>query len=256
MENVGLTFAQVSSKAHREDVGLRVANSHTGNHPEGGFTPFKTILSAKDTIAMQRCSLSAKELNEFLSSYPIPSEYDVILPTSTQTIFDVPPGYVGLYTHSFSLANLWLPLTDFFCEVLQDAISPYVVCLVVIPLGSKSDPHIVEGSYVALRGLRSDSFMRFYQRRLMYGLKLWAYLEPIPSIYRCRNKMGQGLAHRPVIMGVSRDLRGDFLGYVPRSLFWREDLDRDGEPGFDLCSSFIEGPQRRCRASRGGFPYW
>ncbi|GJT69210.1 hypothetical protein Tco_1028496, partial [Tanacetum coccineum] len=149
------------------------------------------------------------ELNEFLSSYPIPSEYDVILPTSTQTIFDVPPGYVGLYTHSFSLANLWLPLTDFFCE-----------------------------------------------RRLMYGLKLWAYLEPIPSIYRCRNKMGQGLAHRPVIMGVSRDLRGDFLGYVPRSLFWREDLDRDGEPGFDLCSSFIEGPQRRCRASRGGFPYW
>ncbi|GKD37874.1 hypothetical protein Tco_1258081, partial [Tanacetum coccineum] len=44
MENVGLTFAQVSSKAHREGVGLRVADSHTGNHPEGGFTPFKTIL--------------------------------------------------------------------------------------------------------------------------------------------------------------------------------------------------------------------
>ncbi|GJX19166.1 hypothetical protein Tco_0221843 [Tanacetum coccineum] len=43
MENVGLTFAQVSSKAHREGVGLRVADSHTGNHPEGGFTPFETI---------------------------------------------------------------------------------------------------------------------------------------------------------------------------------------------------------------------
>ncbi|GJS56659.1 hypothetical protein Tco_0651443 [Tanacetum coccineum] len=41
-------------------------------------------MSAKDTIAVQRCGLSAKELNEFLSSYPIPSEYDVILPTSTQ----------------------------------------------------------------------------------------------------------------------------------------------------------------------------
>ncbi|GJV68563.1 hypothetical protein Tco_1484072 [Tanacetum coccineum] len=116
MENVGLTFAQVLSKAHREGVGLRVADSYTGNHPEGGFTPFETILSAKDTIAMQRCGLSAKELNEFLSSYPIPSEYDVILPTSTQTIFYAPPGYVGLYTHSFSLANLWLPRTDFFCE--------------------------------------------------------------------------------------------------------------------------------------------
>ncbi|GKD83855.1 hypothetical protein Tco_1350694, partial [Tanacetum coccineum] len=43
MENVGLTFAQVPSKAHREGVGLRVVDSHTGNHPEGGFTPFETI---------------------------------------------------------------------------------------------------------------------------------------------------------------------------------------------------------------------
>nr|GEY85355.1 hypothetical protein [Tanacetum cinerariifolium] len=75
-------------------------------------------MSAKDTIAVQRYGLSAKELNEFLSSYPIPSEYDVILPTSTQTIFDAPPGYVGLYTHSFSLANLRLLLSDFFCERL------------------------------------------------------------------------------------------------------------------------------------------
>ncbi|GJZ13252.1 hypothetical protein Tco_0691811 [Tanacetum coccineum] len=204
-------------------------------------------MSAKDTIAMQRCGLSAKELNEFLSSYPIPSEYDVILPTSTQTIFDAPPGYVGLYTHSFSLANLWLPLTDFFCEGCN-----LTVCRsnVLFPFHKKVSrrnliccPHVLRFKE-DLGGLRSDSFMRFYQRRLMYGLKLWAYLEPIPSIYRCRNKMGQGLAHRPVIMGLSRDLRGDFLGYVPRSLFWREDLDRDGEPGFDLCSSFIEGPQR------------
>ncbi|GJW49518.1 hypothetical protein Tco_0090869 [Tanacetum coccineum] len=76
-------------------------------------------MSAKDTIVVQRCGLLAKELNEFLSLYPIPLEYDVILPTSTQTILDAPPGYVGLYTHSFSLANLRLPLTDFFCEYPQ-----------------------------------------------------------------------------------------------------------------------------------------
>ncbi|GJU12514.1 hypothetical protein Tco_1134910 [Tanacetum coccineum] len=63
-------------------------------------------MSAKDTIVMQRCGLSAKELNEFLFSYPIPLEFDVILSTSTQTIFDAPPSYVSLYTHSFSLANL------------------------------------------------------------------------------------------------------------------------------------------------------
>ncbi|GKA49109.1 hypothetical protein Tco_0742067 [Tanacetum coccineum] len=100
-------------------VGHRVADSYIGNHLEDGFTPLETIQSAKDTIAVQRCGLSAKELNEFLSSHPIPLEYNVIFPTSTQTIFDAPSGYVSLYTHSFSLANLRLPLIDFFCEVLQ-----------------------------------------------------------------------------------------------------------------------------------------
>nr|GEW37928.1 zinc finger, CCHC-type [Tanacetum cinerariifolium] len=35
------------------------------------------------------------------------------------TIFDAPPGYVGLYTHSFSLENIRLPLIDFFCKVLE-----------------------------------------------------------------------------------------------------------------------------------------
>ncbi|GJU44618.1 hypothetical protein Tco_1201884 [Tanacetum coccineum] len=34
---------RVSSKAHREGVWLHVADSHTGNHPEDGFTPLKTI---------------------------------------------------------------------------------------------------------------------------------------------------------------------------------------------------------------------
>ncbi|GJT51526.1 hypothetical protein Tco_0977683 [Tanacetum coccineum] len=112
-------------------VGLRVADSHTGNHPEDGFTPLETIRRLLVVIGRRshsgfkgeafeperrHCVLSAKELNEFLSLYPIPSKYDVILPTSTQTIFDAPSGYVGLYTHSFSLANLRLPLTDFFCE--------------------------------------------------------------------------------------------------------------------------------------------
>ncbi|GJZ57415.1 hypothetical protein Tco_0612909 [Tanacetum coccineum] len=112
-----LTFALVSSKAHREGVGLHVADSHTGNHPEDGFMPLETtrrllvvigrrsysgfegdafelkdeVISVKDTIVVQRCGLSAMEWNEFLSFYPIPSEYDVILPTSTQTIFNAPP---------------------------------------------------------------------------------------------------------------------------------------------------------------------
>ncbi|GKE60045.1 hypothetical protein Tco_1510412, partial [Tanacetum coccineum] len=124
------------------EIGLRVADSHTGNHPEDDFTPLETIRrsnstigkkilfklegeafelggGAKDSIVIQTCDLSEEELNDFLALYPIPHAYHVILPKSSQTVFDAPPGYVGLYTHSFSLANLKLPLTEFFCEVLE-----------------------------------------------------------------------------------------------------------------------------------------
>ncbi|GJR19906.1 hypothetical protein Tco_0968433 [Tanacetum coccineum] len=52
---------------------------------------------------------------EYFSVLP---KYRVILPMSTQTILDAPPGYIGLYTHCFSFANLRLPLNDFFCEIL------------------------------------------------------------------------------------------------------------------------------------------
>ncbi|GJY16423.1 retrovirus-related pol polyprotein from transposon TNT 1-94 [Tanacetum coccineum] len=87
-------------------VGLRVMDSHAGNHPEDGFIPLETIRRLLVVIGRRshsgfkgeafepermHCGLSAKELNEFFSSYPIPSENDVILPTSTQTIFDAPP---------------------------------------------------------------------------------------------------------------------------------------------------------------------
>ncbi|GJV95723.1 hypothetical protein Tco_1547300 [Tanacetum coccineum] len=76
-------------------------------------------MSAKDFITTQTCELSQEEFNDFLALYPIPYEYHVILPISNQTVFDAPPGYVGLYTHSFSLTNLRLSLTEFFCEVLE-----------------------------------------------------------------------------------------------------------------------------------------
>ncbi|GKC40932.1 hypothetical protein Tco_1053316 [Tanacetum coccineum] len=75
-------------------------------------------MSSKDSIAIQTCELSEEEFNDFLALYPIPSEYGVMLPKSNQTIFDAPNRYVRLYTHSFSLSNLKLPLTKFFCEVL------------------------------------------------------------------------------------------------------------------------------------------
>ncbi|GKA55991.1 hypothetical protein Tco_0755063 [Tanacetum coccineum] len=122
-------------------VGLRVADSHTGNHREDDFTPLETIrrfssiiwekisfelegetsepergvrslftffftMSAKDSIAIQTYELTQEEFNPFLTLYPILPEYGVMLPKSNQTIFDAPSGYVRLYTHSFSLLNL------------------------------------------------------------------------------------------------------------------------------------------------------
>ncbi|GKB49238.1 reverse transcriptase domain-containing protein [Tanacetum coccineum] len=78
-------------------------------------------------------------------------------------------------------------------------------------------------------------------------------MKPSPSIYRCRNEMGRGLAQRPVIVGVSHDLRGDSWGCVPRSLFWQDDLDGDGERGFDYLTFALVSSKAHhegCRASR------
>ncbi|GKD83661.1 hypothetical protein Tco_1350500 [Tanacetum coccineum] len=134
-------------------------------------------MSTKDTIALQRCGLSANELNEFLSSYPIPSEYDVILPTSTQTIFDAPPGYVGLYTHSFSLANLRLPLTDFFGETpLSLPSTPQLLLdenrLNLKSFKDKNPPNIDENLYFQRLGRYSTS-VRVFDDPIMFlaGLK-------------------------------------------------------------------------------------
>ncbi|GJT94129.1 gypsy type transposase [Tanacetum coccineum] len=121
-----LTSALVSSKADHEGYIVYLgedpiwASKGRPLSRRGGYIikpPSRMqCMSVKNTLAIQRCELSRKELDEFLSFYPIPSEYRVILPTSTQTILDAPPGYIGLYTHCFSLANLRLPLNDFFCE--------------------------------------------------------------------------------------------------------------------------------------------
>ncbi|GJW84021.1 hypothetical protein Tco_0157166 [Tanacetum coccineum] len=64
-------------------------------------------MSAKNALAIQRCELLRKELDEFLSFYLIPSEYRVILTTSTQTILDAPLGKrVGpLPTHCLAVRH-------------------------------------------------------------------------------------------------------------------------------------------------------
>nr|GEW53409.1 hypothetical protein [Tanacetum cinerariifolium] len=122
-------------------VGLRVADS-IGNRREDDFTPLETIqrflgvtgsrslLSSKgrpssrigdEAFELNRktCTLTKAELTKFLTDYGISSEYKVMLPKSNQTIYNAPDEFVGLYTHSFSLANLRLPLLKLFCDVLE-----------------------------------------------------------------------------------------------------------------------------------------
>ncbi|GJU40943.1 MAK10-like protein [Tanacetum coccineum] len=131
-----LTFALVSSKAHREGVGLRVADSYTGNHPEGGFTPLKTIrrlllvIRRRSYLGFERDAFKPGDDGELVEKGPsremcalslnFKSLYRshqtrAILLKRSQIILDAPLGYVGLYTHHFSLSNLRLPIPPFIC---------------------------------------------------------------------------------------------------------------------------------------------
>ncbi|GJV99807.1 zinc finger, CCHC-type containing protein [Tanacetum coccineum] len=76
-------------------------------------------MSAKHIIRTQTCALTKEERSHFLSTYDIPSEYKIMLSKSNQTIYDSLNGFISLYTHCFSLANLRLPLPKFFCDVLE-----------------------------------------------------------------------------------------------------------------------------------------
>ncbi|GJS25670.1 retrovirus-related pol polyprotein from transposon TNT 1-94 [Tanacetum coccineum] len=87
-------------------VGLRVADSHTGNHSEDDFMLLETIRRSYSVIREKipfelewetfEPERGEEEFNNFLALYPVPSKYHVILPKSNQTIFDAPPEYVGL----------------------------------------------------------------------------------------------------------------------------------------------------------------
>nr|GEV40228.1 hypothetical protein [Tanacetum cinerariifolium] len=91
-------------------VGLGVADSHTGNHPEDDFMPLETI--------RRSYSATREKISFELEGETFELERGCCASIS-ETFFDAPHGYVGLYTPSFSLANLGLPLTEFFCEVLK-----------------------------------------------------------------------------------------------------------------------------------------
>ncbi|GJS14877.1 hypothetical protein Tco_0409349 [Tanacetum coccineum] len=59
------------------------------------------------------------QLSQFVQDFDIPQDVKIILPKRSHTIFDAPSGYIGLYTHHFSLSNLRLPIAPFICKVLD-----------------------------------------------------------------------------------------------------------------------------------------
>nr|GEV75331.1 putative reverse transcriptase domain-containing protein [Tanacetum cinerariifolium] len=121
-ENIGFDLARPLPYFRRrplvKGVGLRVADSHTGNHPEDDFTPLETIRRSYSVIR-ERISFKLEgETFEPKREYVIkpPSRISLVVELAVSlmkitqqyswTIFDAPLGYVGLYTHSLSLANL------------------------------------------------------------------------------------------------------------------------------------------------------
>ncbi|GJZ81387.1 hypothetical protein Tco_0646381 [Tanacetum coccineum] len=73
-------------------------------------------MDAKFIIALQTCTLTKDELSQLAVDYDIPQNVRVLLPQRTQTIFDAPLGFIGLYTHHFTLYNLRVPIPKFICE--------------------------------------------------------------------------------------------------------------------------------------------
>ncbi|GJV94919.1 hypothetical protein Tco_1546496 [Tanacetum coccineum] len=125
-----------------------------------------TVMSAKDTIVVQRYSLSAKELNEFLSFYPIPLEYDVMFSKSTQTIFDAPPDSII----SSKYPQLLLDENKLNLKSFKD----------------KLPPNIDENPYFQRLG-RYHTSVRVFDDPILYlaGLKpSWKFGQQRPAIIR------------------------------------------------------------------------
>ncbi|GKD19837.1 hypothetical protein Tco_1208995, partial [Tanacetum coccineum] len=59
------------------------------------------------------------EVSQLVVDYDIPQNVRVLLPKRSQTIYDAPLGFFGLYTHHFTLSNLRVPIPQFICEVLN-----------------------------------------------------------------------------------------------------------------------------------------
>nr|GEV85362.1 hypothetical protein [Tanacetum cinerariifolium] len=92
------TLPKLCRRPLAKGVGLCVMDSHTGNHPKDDFTPLE-IIQISYSVIRERIPFKLEE-----------------------ETFKPERGYVikplRLYTHSFSLENLRLPLIEFFCKLM------------------------------------------------------------------------------------------------------------------------------------------
>ncbi|GJS05040.1 hypothetical protein Tco_0321548 [Tanacetum coccineum] len=177
--------------------------------------PWWESLGREDSITTQTCELSQEKFNVLLALYPVPSEYHVILPKSNQTIFDAPLGYVGLYTHSFSLLNLRLPLTEFFCELM-----------VVSPLSTSSEGSLIcVELYPQLLSKQNKLDLKSFKDKLppnieenpifqhlsRYPTSVRVFLDPIHFLDGLKPSWEHG-QQRPAIMANGKEM--DFRNFI------------------------------------------
>ncbi|GKA90303.1 hypothetical protein Tco_0812173 [Tanacetum coccineum] len=110
-------------------VGLRVADSHTGNHPEDDW-PLETIRRPYSIIRKRILFELEREAfepegrvrHQAPQSNVMYASMNALLLTSNNKSLGghiKGPGLVGLYIHHFSLSNLRLPIPLFICDVLN-----------------------------------------------------------------------------------------------------------------------------------------
>ncbi|GJV48335.1 hypothetical protein Tco_1438547 [Tanacetum coccineum] len=92
-------------------VGLRVVDSHTVDPFRARRGGLRAELEGTSSSSLVKCDL--------VIDYGIPRDVRAMLLKKNQIVFDSPLSFVGLYTHSFTLSNLRIPLPKFFCEVLN-----------------------------------------------------------------------------------------------------------------------------------------
>ncbi|GJW29213.1 hypothetical protein Tco_0046088 [Tanacetum coccineum] len=126
----------------------------------------------------------------------------------SRIVFYAPPGYVELYTYSFSLANLRLPLTKFFCEVLE-----YFQWLTFAKRSEKHIPNLlpkvithIEGWHKRFFYVRDSIIPAKYPQLLseQNKLDLKSFKDKLPSNIK-ENPMFQHLSRYPTSVRVFPD---------------------------------------------------